>query len=137
MKSFNKGQAIEYTANLGWTKADAKRAVDNLPFPIDEIAILNALVRFAGPELLERQRKQAAQKALVTKKAKMVKDLSQQFEHMVDDYEAQIQDDRSAFVTLLKTLYGIAQRFGYQDNWIDSLLATYAQYTKNGQDEAA
>lgn len=137
MKSFNKGQASEYGAKLGWTKADAKRAVDNLQFPTDEIAILNALVRFAGPELLERQRKQAAQKALVTKKAKIVKDLSEQFEQMVDDYEAQIKDDRSAFVTLLKTLYGIAQRFGYHDNWIDSLLVTYAHYTDTKQEEAA
>lgn len=137
MKSFNKGQASDYGAKLGWTKADAKRAVDNLQFPTDEIAILNALVRFAGPELIERQRKQAAQKAQVTINKKKVKDLSAQFEKMVDDYEAQITDDRSAFVTLLKTLYGIAQRFGYQDNWIDSLLATYAQYTENGQDEAA
>jgi hypothetical protein len=137
MNLFNKTQAIEYAAQTRWTKADARRALDGLQFPVDEITILNSMVRFAGPELLDRQRKQAAQKAQVTIKTKIVDDLSQQFEAMVDDYEEQIKNDRSSFVTLLKTLYGIAQKFGYQDNWIDSLLATYDQYTIGKQDKAA
>ncbi len=137
MNLLNKTQAIEYAAQTGWTKADAKRAFEGLQFPTDEIAILNTMVRFAGPELLDRQRKQAAQKAQVTIKTKMVDDLSKQFEAMVDDYEDQIKSDRSSFIALIKAVYSVAQRFGYKDNWIETLLVTYAQYTTNEQDEVA
>lgn len=137
MNLFNKTQAIEYIAKAGWTKADARRALDSLQFPTDEITILNAVIRFAGPELFDRQKQRAAQKAQVTIKKKMVDDLSKQFEIMVDDYEEQIKNDRSAFVTLLKTLYGIAQKFGYKDNLIDSLLVTYDHYITVKQDNVA
>ncbi len=137
MNSLKKTQAIEYAAQTGWTKADARRAFDGLQFPTDEITILNTMVRFAGPELLDRQRKQAAQKAQVTIKTNIVNDLSKQFEDMVDDYENQIKSDRSSFIALIKALYSVAQKFGYKDNWIESLLVTYAQYTTDKQDKVA
>lgn len=65
MNLSSKIQAIQYAMQAGWTKADARRAFDGLQFPADQIAICNAMIQFAGPELFERQRKLAAQRARV------------------------------------------------------------------------
>ena len=63
----NKQQAIELLNHEGWTKADAKRALELLDFRlnpnIDELTIRRAASKFAGVELLNRQYLQRAQKA--------------------------------------------------------------------------
>lgn len=72
----NKKEAIELLHNEGWTKADAKRALSAIDFKtnsdVEEIIILRTASQFAGAELLNRQRLQAAQKGMVTKKNKEI-----------------------------------------------------------------
>jgi hypothetical protein len=132
MQTFTtKATVIEYAADLGWTKADAKLACENLPLPIDELSLLNILVRFAGPVMLNRQRLQAAQKGQVTVKSKKMEEISKNFEEMVADYETQMYTDRSQFVSLIDLLYGFAQKFGYHDDWIDTLIKTYKQHQQS------
>lgn len=66
----NKFEAIKLLESEGWTKADAIRALGLINFKInpDELTIRKAISQFAGSELYKRQRLQAAQKAIVTKK---------------------------------------------------------------------
>ena len=68
----NKQEAIKLLNSEGWTKADAQRALKVIDFKtnqnIDELTIRRAASQFAGSELIQRQRLQAAQKSLVTKK---------------------------------------------------------------------
>jgi hypothetical protein len=68
----NKLEAIELFATEGWTKADAERALKGVDFKTnpDELTIRKAVSHFAGSELENRQRLQAAQKTLVTKKGR-------------------------------------------------------------------
>ena len=70
----NKLEAIELFAAEGWTKADAERALKGVDFKTNpnELAIRKAVSQFAGSELDNRQRLQAAQKTLVTKKSKEI-----------------------------------------------------------------
>ena len=72
----NKKEAIELLNNESWTKADAKRALELLDFKlnpnVDELTIRRAASKFAGVQLYERQRLQAAQKGMVTKKNKEI-----------------------------------------------------------------
>jgi hypothetical protein len=70
----NKTEAIELLASEGWTKADAKRALSAIDFQLepDELIIRRATSYFAGTELYKRQRLQAAQKGMVTKKTKEI-----------------------------------------------------------------
>lgn len=72
----NKKEAIELLNNEGWTRADAKRALSAIDFTtnsdVKEIIILRTASQFAGAELLNRQRLQAAQKGMVTKKNKEI-----------------------------------------------------------------
>ena len=130
MQTFaTKKAANAYAKTMGWTGADADRAFKELKSPVDEVTCLNAMVRFAGPELDKRQRSQAAHRGVVTTKAREIEELSSSFSVMVQDYEAQIESDRSAFVPIVKTLYSIAKPFGYRSAWIEALLATYEKYT--------
>lgn len=130
MQTFNtKTRAIAYAKQMGWTEADARLAFNGLELPLDELSLLNIMVRFAGPVMLKRQREQGTQKGIVTTKRKELETLSKHFTEMVTDYEEQIESDRSAFVPIVKTLYGIAKPFGYRSAWIEALLATYQKYT--------
>jgi hypothetical protein len=67
-------EAINLLNDEGWTKEDSKRALKDVDFSKnpDELTILKAASSFAGKELIQRQRQQAAQKALVTKKNKEI-----------------------------------------------------------------
>ncbi len=82
----NKKEAIELLNNESWTKADAKRALELLDFKlnpnIDELTIRRAASKFAGVQLYERQRLQAAQKGMVTKKNKEIKKYIIQIEEL-------------------------------------------------------
>jgi regulator of replication initiation timing len=66
----NKTAAINLLAREGWTKADADRALKSVDFRLDpdELTIWRSASLFAGPELKERQRSQAVQKGLVTRR---------------------------------------------------------------------
>ncbi|OKH18443.1 hypothetical protein [[Limnothrix rosea] IAM M-220] len=69
-----KAEAIQLLVTEGWTKADASRALVDIDFSLnpDELIIRRASSSFAGQELYKRQRLQAAQKGMVTKRTKEV-----------------------------------------------------------------
>jgi hypothetical protein len=77
----NKSEAINLLNSEGWTKEDAKRALLEVDFSgdPDELTIHKAASSFAGKELLQRQRLQAAQKTLVTKKTKEIEEYKEKF----------------------------------------------------------
>ncbi|NJM67563.1 MAG: hypothetical protein HC851_18765 [Acaryochloris sp. RU_4_1] len=137
MQNFaTKTDAITYARGFGWNKVDGERAFKDLNLPTDEVTLLNAMVRFAGPELKHRQHLQGAQKGQVTLKKKELEAIEKQYEQMVQSYENQIRCDRSDFTMIIKTCYGIAQKFGYKDPWIESLIVAYDQYVKGGHKAA-
>lgn len=82
----NKQEAIELLNQEGWTKADAKRALASINFKInpdvDELKVRRAASQFAGTELYSRQRLQAAQKGLVTKRNKEIQSYIVQIEEL-------------------------------------------------------
>lgn len=124
-----KKEAIEYAKKFNWTAADAKRAFANVNLEqASEQDILMALVTFAGSELLERQRLQAAQKGQVTKKNNYIKQIEQDFATKIDQYEETLKKERSFFVTIIAKVYQVAQRFGFSDPWIETLLSQYSKY---------
>lgn len=124
-----KKEAIEYAKRFNWTAADAKRAFANLNLEeASEQDILMALVTFAGSELLERQRLQAAQKGQVTKKNNYIKQVEQDFATKIDQYEETLKKERSLFVSTIAKVYQVAQRFGFSDPWIETLLSQYDKY---------
>ncbi len=69
-----KTEAINLFVNNGWTKADAERALEDLDFSQDpdELTVYKYSSLFAGKELINRQRSQAAQKGIVTRKTKEI-----------------------------------------------------------------
>jgi hypothetical protein len=124
-----KQDAITYAKHFGWTGADAERAFANIDLEqADELALLAAMVNFAGPTLYERQRLQGAQKGLVTKKEKYIKQIELDFAEQVQQYERDRFEERSIFVSLIARLYGIAKRFGVRDSWVELLLQQYDEY---------
>lgn len=70
----NKTESINLLVNEGWTKADALRALEEIDFKQnpDELTIYQRALSFAGRELINRQRLQASQKSLVTRKTKEI-----------------------------------------------------------------
>ena len=123
--------AIQYAKHFGWTGADAKRAFADIDLHnADELALLTAMVNFAGPTLYERQRLQGAQKGLVTKKEKYIKQIEQDFAERVSNYEEQLASERSIFVSMIARIYGVANRFGFTDPWVETLLEQYNDYQK-------
>ncbi|MGB3299990.1 MAG: hypothetical protein WBA76_17130 [Phormidesmis sp.] len=119
-------EAIQYAKHFGWTAADAKRAFIDINLnDADELALLTAMVNFAGPTLYERQRLQGAQKGLVTKKEKYIKQIELEFSEKVSDYEEQLSRERSLFVPIIARLYDVARRFGFKDSWVEVLLEQY------------
>ncbi|NCJ06639.1 hypothetical protein GS597_09000 [Synechococcales cyanobacterium C] len=131
----NKKEAIDFAAALGWTKADAKRALDGVQLPTEEVIVLNTMVRFAGPELLKRQHLQAAQKAQVTYNKRLLEEVELQFADMVEDYEGQFAAFQSKAIAVIAVLYSIAKLTRYRDPWIEGLLATYTQRLQPATDE--
>lgn len=124
-------EAIQYAKYFGWTGADAKRAFADIDLKnADELALLTAMVNFAGPTLYERQRLQGAQKGLVTKKENYIKQIELEFSEKVTDYEEQLSEQRSLFVATIAKVYGVANRFGFKDSWVEMLLEQYDEYHK-------
>jgi hypothetical protein len=125
---FTQQEAIQYAKHFGWTGADAKRAFLDIDLKDAELALLTAMVNFAGPTLYERQRLQGAQKGLVTKKESYIKQIEIEFSEKVIDYEEQLSAQRSLFVATIAKVYGIASRFGFKDSWVEMLLEQYDEY---------
>lgn len=122
-------EAIEFAKQFDWTGKDAERAYVDLDLKTaDEQDLLMALVKFAGPELLDRQRLQGAQKAQVTKKKNYIKEIELEFESKVNEYEATLRQERSAFVGIIDRIYKIAKQFGFEDPWIEALIEKYDEY---------
>ena len=127
-----KTEAITFAKKFNWTAADAERAFDGLDFKkADEQDLLLALVNFAGPLLLERQRLQAAQKTQVTKKTNYIKKIETDFANKVSEYEETLEKERSLFVGIIAGIYKFAKPFGLKDPWIETLLATYEENKKD------
>ena len=53
-----------------------------------------------------------------------------EFAEKVSDYEEQLSAQRSLFVTAIAQVYGVANRFGFKDSWIEMLLEQYDDYQK-------
>lgn len=124
-------EATNYAKHFGWTEADAKRAFTDIELKsADELALLTAMVNFAGPTLYERQRLQGAQRGLVTKKENYIKQIELEFSEKVSVYEEQLSAERSTFVTAIAKIYGVANRFGFEDSWVEMLLEQYNEYQK-------
>ncbi len=84
-ETVTKKEAIVFLREQGWTKADAERALDALDFSatFDRLSILQAASRFAGTELINRQRLQAAQKGQVTRKQKELAEKEEKIHDLV------------------------------------------------------
>ena len=81
-----KSDAIALLNKEGWTKADAQRVLKSLDFKrknsINEIMILRAASKFAGAELLERQKSQATQKGIATRRKNQINGYLQQINEL-------------------------------------------------------
>ena len=79
----DKAEIIKILQSEDWTKADALRAIESIDFSTnpDELTIRrNISSQFAGRELVKRQREQAAQKGLVTKKTNQLELLKREYQ---------------------------------------------------------
>jgi hypothetical protein len=124
-----KKEAIEFAKSFDWTEADAKRAFIEIDLKeANEETLLLAMAKFAGFELLERQRSQAAQKAQVTKNRNYIKKIELEFTETVEAQEKEIAEMRSAFLPVIFKLYKFGQSFGLKDPWIEALMTTYEEY---------
>lgn len=141
----NKSEAAQLLVEAGWTKADAMRALEGVDFRQnpDEFVILRAALVFAGPELSNRQRLQAAQKGMVTKKVKEIEHKSQvavQLQSQVkvlasekDELTAantQLKQDNKALKNLidqikLKIALDVKSLLRYEDSEIRKALAKW------------
>ncbi|QUS59392.1 hypothetical protein IQE94_10450 [Synechocystis sp. PCC 7339] len=150
----NKTEAIEFAAKLGWTKADAKRAYQELnvdfsdlqstleyykhEYSIEDvtdkdIAIVSlVLADFAGEVLLDRQRKQAAQKAEVTKRKKEIQEIQESHVEEISSLKQEVQDKESLLMKFIIKLYGIARNLGWKSEpWVEAMISAYED-DKNG-----
>lgn len=120
----NKKEAIDSAHKEGWTKADAERALQELDFSqdISERQIWIALSKFAGSELLKRQRLQAAQKSQVTKKDNQIKTIESNHAATIDNFEKKVQKERNEWRQMLNQVYSFANKFGFRDAMIEKII---------------
>ena len=124
-----KQDAIAFAKKFDWTAADAKRAFVNLDIKeADEQSLLLAMANFAGKELLERQRLQAAQRGQVTRKKNEIKRIELEYAATIESHAKEIQEMRSTFIPVISSIYKFANNFGLKDPWIEALLANYEEY---------
>jgi hypothetical protein len=132
-----KKDAITFAKQFGWTGADAERAYHNLDFKqATEQDLLKAMVTFAGPELLERQRLQGAQRGQVTKKNNYIEKIETEFAEKVVEYEETLQSERSTFVAIISRVYKVAKQFGLKDPWVETLISQYEEHQASYEQEA-
>ncbi|MFA9202034.1 MAG: hypothetical protein ACEQSC_00585 [Candidatus Nanopelagicaceae bacterium] len=86
-----------------WTEVDAKRAIEQINFSSDpdELSLRRQISQFAGHELINRQRLQAAQKGLVTKKSNEIERQKVQFTAKI----AELGDQNKKLDQQVKDLY--------------------------------
>ncbi|CCQ55683.1 hypothetical protein [Crocosphaera watsonii] len=124
-----KWEAVELAKKFNWTAADAKRAFVDLDLnTANEQDLLMALANFAGQELLNRQRLQAAQKAQVTIKKNEIKQIEAEYQQHMEQSKQTIEEMQSLFIPVIAKLYGFSKQFGLQDPWIEAMLETYEQH---------
>ncbi len=135
---FSKQQSIEFAQQYQWTIEDAKRAFANVNLKeADERDLLIAMAQFAGKELINRQRAQAAQKGQVTKNTKYIKEIEQDFAKKISEYDENLQKERSLFVGIIANLYKFGKVFGLNDPWTETLLSQYKEYMDGESKDAA
>jgi hypothetical protein len=146
----NRSEASQILQQEGWTKADAMRALEGVNFDQDpdELTIRRAISLFAGPELIKRQRLQAAQKGMVTKKVKEVEakdaiadQLHSQVEVLASEKDelvevnTQLKKDNKALKNLidqikLKLTIDVKNLLRYEDSEIRKALAKWFKNTQ-------
>jgi cobalamin biosynthesis Mg chelatase CobN len=96
-KFVKKLEAIELLVSEGWTKADADRALKVVDFTThpDELTIRKSVSLFAGAELLHRQRLQAAQRTLVTKKTREIERIKEEYTATIEQIKPQSGKDNN------------------------------------------
>jgi chromosome segregation ATPase len=102
----NKPQAIKLLKDEGWTEADAKRALAGIDFNANpnELTIRRAISTFAGPELFNRQRLQAAQKGMVTKKTKEIERKDEEYVIKINQYEESLKRAKEKYELEIQSL---------------------------------
>lgn len=140
-----KSEAITLLEADGWTKADAGRALAEVDFGADpdELAIRRLASAFAGPELKTRQRLQAAQKGLVTRKVGEIEQTKQEKSEIetqakrlasenseLVEVSNQLKADNKALKNVvdsirLRLAIDVKQLMNYQDSEIRQALAKW------------
>lgn len=70
-----------------WSQADVQRAIKSSPDePDSHEAIVACMIHYAGPSLLERNRRLGAQKGITTKQKQLIDDLINQLTATKDFY---------------------------------------------------
>lgn len=102
----NKPQTIKLLKDEGWTEADAKRALAEIDFNTNpnELTIRRTISTFAGPELINRQRLQAAQKGMVTKKTKEIERKDEEYVIKINQYEESLKRAREKYESEIQSL---------------------------------
>ncbi|MBD2460089.1 hypothetical protein H6G89_03430 [Oscillatoria sp. FACHB-1407] len=139
----NRTDAIRLLEQEGWTRADAIRALEGVDFnqSPDELTIRRVVSLFAGPELIKRQRLQAAQKGMVTKKTKEIEGKEQQVIMLASEKQElvevndQLKKDNKALKNLidqikLKIAIDVKNLLRYEDSEIRRALAKWFKSTQ-------
>jgi chromosome segregation ATPase len=102
----NKSQAIKLLKDEGWTEADAKRALEVIDFSTNpnELTIRRTISSFAGAELFKRQRLQAAQKGMVTKKTKEIVQKDEEYVIKINQYEESLKRAKEKYESEIQAL---------------------------------
>lgn len=79
-----KSEAVKMLVSEGWSRADAHRALSSIDDQIDheELEIRRISSQFAGNELRNRQYLQAAQKGVVTRRTRELKEKSKEIANL-------------------------------------------------------
>lgn len=121
-----KKEYIEFARAFGWTAKDAERAYNQATIrstpPITEVEILRTLATFAGRELTERQRLQAAQKGQVTRNRKALNNLEEKIIEVTDTYDKKLKEERELWRDLLEKVYEKLRKYGVKLDFIENLL---------------
>jgi FtsZ-binding cell division protein ZapB len=98
-----RSEIIEILKAEQWTVSDAVRAIEQIDFSLDpdELSLRRQISQFAGNELIKRQRLQAAQKGVVTKKGHEIERQKVQFTAEI----AELGDRNKELDKQVKNLY--------------------------------
>ncbi len=116
---------IDFAHSFGWTKKDAERALAVVTDPQTlktELDMLRALARFAGGELADRQRLQAAQKGQATRNRNAREQLEVKVIATTRTYETKLEEERSHWRDIVEKIYRRLRKLGVQLDFIEELL---------------